>query len=191
MRAYTNASLLAYRGVLIERPCFWCDTTSIHMDNLCSDGPCAICGVRRHVNNWASHPATADGVWRGNYSEPLHDWAPHTYLPADIDRDLPAFEAMVDTARVLGMPEHYTSDLFRDYQFVAHDDKQPFVWIVRRSGTHIVTAHPNSLGGLKWLRDNEPDAHVFYWTGADLRPTNYDVAQQCLRVTGWVEAVRA
>lgn len=31
---------LAYRGVLIERPCVNCDTVDIHFEGRCNSGPC-------------------------------------------------------------------------------------------------------------------------------------------------------
>jgi hypothetical protein len=184
-----DAQSVEYRGVLIERPCLHCDTTSFHLDGLCQDGPCTVCGVNKRVDGWASHPAAADGLWRSNYAEPMHDWAAHSYEPAQISATIPAFEAMIGVALQLGWPERYTSDLFRDYQFTKREDApQRFCWVIRKWGTHIITAHPSFRGALGWMKDNEPEARVFCWTGTDLVHTTFEMAATCLSQTGWVRA---
>lgn len=185
MRNVVEPALLAYRGVLIERPCAWCDATSIHFDGLCQDGPCSVCGVPRREGGWASHPRNADGTWHVFPDSEQHDWTPHSYLPADIDLDSPAFEAIVDVARTLGMPERYTSDLFRDYQSIVANPGARFVWIVRQWGTHYIT--PVISGAVTYLRDNEPTAQVFWWNGFTLEPINWDTAAVLLVVPSWTQ----
>lgn len=181
MSRAVEAQKLAYRGVLIERPCAFCDTNSYHLDGLCQDGPCTVCGQRRRDQGWATHPLNAQGLWRGSYDEPVHDWQPHSYLPADIDQNLPAFEAMVDEARHLGMPEHYTSDLYRDYQFVRDNPDTRFIWIVRDMGTHIIVpATTGAIGAATYLRDNEQGARVYFWNGSRLTPANWGIVMTLL-----------
>lgn len=156
---------LAYRGVIIERPCVHCDTVNIHFEGLCQSGPCARCGRQRF-----------DSKGRGGGIEcgyDLHQWQGQAYHPADIEWpaeskcarcgieraehcneqcDLPcwsgacehhlfvehaaraAFDAIVDRAREIGLPERYTSDLFRDYQRIVRDNVTTFVWAVRNHG---------------------------------------------------------
>lgn len=195
MRELVTPTSLAYRGVLIERPCFFCNTADIHMDGLCNAGPCMVCSVHKHVDGWATHPAAPDGKWHGSYDEPLHDWQPHSYLPADIDENLPCFEQIVDAARSVAMPEAYTTDLYRDYQFIRDVSEHPdstdlrFVWAVRRWGTHILWQH-GWLGTLAYLKHNEPTAKLFYWNGFGLAPCDFDTAHVLLSIRSKYEVDR-
>lgn len=95
---------LAYRGVLIERPCANCDTVNVHFEGMCD-------------------------AFRGDTN---------TYYPNDFEQSVPAlFDAMVDTARMVGMPEYFTADLFRDYQWITNHPGEGFVWSVRDTGSDI------------------------------------------------------
>jgi len=181
---------LAYRGVLIERPCTFCDLTDNHYDGLCNDGPCRICGVRKRQEGWATHPLEADGQWRSFPSGEAHDWAPHSYMPADVDENLPAFEAIVDAARSLGMPERYTSDLFRDYQLcLQYRDEARFIWVVRQWGTHMIFPSTTGWqGAVHWLQQNEATSQVFSWNGYSLEPVNWETAGAILAVRSTVAA---
>lgn len=175
MRPVTEPISLGCNGVLIERPCRWCDTTSIHFDGLCQDGPCTVCGIAKRRDGWATHPCNPDGTWQTFPDTSQHDWTAHHYEPAMVEGDLPAFEAITAAALKLGWPTRYTSDLFRDYQFIR--DNEPdirFLWIVRESGTHIVVpGHDGAIPTAEYLRDNEHGARAFWWDGKQLREVSW------------------
>jgi len=156
---------LAFRGVLIERPCAHCDTVDLHFDGHCPSGPCTVCGQPRRFDGWPSHPLDVHGQWRTEL--PLHDFTPGTYSPADFGQDLSAaFLAIVDQARQIGLPEHYTSDLFRDYQALMSlgpwrgaPKPRQFIWAVRSTGTDLIQPHAGLMTEPR-LRSNE---RFFAW----------------------------
>jgi hypothetical protein len=160
-RAISPAKL-AYRGVLIERPCVNCDTVDIHFDGRCNSGPCqalfedGVCGVHRFGSRSELN----------HDRQYMHDWKAPTYYPADIEwPGLPsldidgypvfdnptyqarqAFHALLDCVRQIGWPEYFTIDLFRDYQKIAskgrYEGEPPprrFAWAVRSAGTDLFT----------------------------------------------------
>lgn len=132
--SYVQTATLPYHGVLIERPCSVCDTTDLHFDGRCMQGPCTVCGELR-----GTHYQGAAGV------EP-HEWTGASYQPALI-ADAPAsFDAIISMARLMGMPAHFRSDLYRDYQALTNQGlwsrSQPlqrFIWTVRSTGTDLIT----------------------------------------------------
>ena len=161
-RLITHPAKLAYEGVLIERPCDFCDTTDLHFDNLCQQGPCRVCGVARHEQGRATHPLGSDGTWSG---AGMHDWTAHEYLPADFKIESPAFKAMLREVRRQGWPMSYTSDLFRDYQNLTGTgrvyrdepwENRRFIWVLRSLGTHMFQPDGYGQGGLSYHADNEP-----------------------------------
>lgn len=170
-----------YEGVLIERPCVFCDTVNYHFEGLCQDGPCAQCGEERRVEGRTHHDWVTD-----------HTWLAHTYLPADITIESPAFKAMLKVVRETGFPSSYTSDLFRDYQNLTGTGRvykgQPmederFVWVLRQMGTHMFRHDGYGRGGLRYHIEQTPDARFFIWNRFTLEEVNADTASAVLAVS--------
>ena len=148
---------LAFLGVLIERPCAHCDTVDLHFDGLCNSGPCAVCGIGKHSNGWQTHPVDVHGEWRSEL--PMHDFTPGIYFPADFEGPVPAaFEAILGVVREIGMPGHYLSDLFRDYQQLVREAPRQFIWAVRSTGTDIILPHADIM------REPRLDANERFFT---------------------------
>lgn len=183
---------LAYRGVLIERPCDWCDTVDIHFEDRCNSGPCAaitgfdidhdvVCGLSRYFPNRGND--FGHGV-REHDQAVDHKWVAHTYYPADIEFAIPkgpglvisdaaiaqlAFHKILDRAREDGQPEHYTSDLFRDYQRLSghgafgqkwqRPEWHQFVWKLRAHGHGTDLYFP---GEMIYTSDTRGDRYFLY-----------------------------
>lgn len=165
---YFDAVKLPYRGVLIERPCFNCDTTDMHFEGECSQGPCTVCGETR-----GSH-------YQGAIDSTPHDWTPNVYQPALIANAPDPFNEMVDNARLIGSPAHFSSDLYRDYQLLCglglYKHSEPvrlFIWGVRSTGTDVLTEHTTRSTAVLLLDRAE---HIFEWNGFSLRETDRETA---------------
>lgn len=162
---------LAYRGVLIERPCAHCDTVDLHFEGRCStssNGPCTVCGLPYRSGDgggWPTHPVDVHGEYRS--SLPMHDFEPGYYIPADFESDVPvAFDAIISTVLEIGLPEMFTSDLFRDYQLLSSQGlwrtapaPRRFIFAVRSTGTDIILPHAGLMTEPR-LRANE---RFFAW----------------------------
>jgi hypothetical protein len=147
-----NPAKLAYRGVLIERPCANCDTVDVHFQGKCNSGPCQVCGETERER----------GTWHAYVHN--HEFVHGTYYPADIEFPCTcdaaikwhhihkpgcgsierAFHTILAKVLEIGMPEHYSSDLFRDYQYISGlgvRRGQPvikrFIWAVRVTGSDL------------------------------------------------------
>lgn len=202
-----NPTKLAYRGVLIERPCVNCDTVDVHFDGECNSGPCADCGKDRYVSTMRFGYIESHG-----YGDD-HKWTPNTYYPDDIEEPecnctghwshIPGnptcprtswrgFDRIVDKARELGLPELYTSDLFRDYQHITGRGQtwqgQPpvlrFVWALRRNGCGTDLFTPEV--GISSYHDDSPHMAYFLYDGithgplGDFVECNLDTARTVL-----------
>jgi hypothetical protein len=164
MREITYPARLAYRGVLIERPCVHCDTTDLHFDGRCQHGPCTVCGLPYRTEGWPTHPVDEHGEYRS--SLPMHEFSYGSYAPADFEAEVPAaFDALVSLVRFIGWPEHFTSDLFRDYQMLSRQGlyhttpPRRFIFAVRPTGTDIILPHADVMSEPR-LRSNE---RFFVW----------------------------
>lgn len=111
------------------------------------------------------------------------------YVPAVMDRPFtPAFTAIMAAAHKLGMPRHYTSDLFRDYQALVCGAfgavPREFLWAVGDTGTHEVWepvredryGTPAAVALARSIVRIWPDLHWYWWDGARLHETAQPVA---------------
>jgi hypothetical protein len=179
MRRLVELATMAFGGVLIERPCAFCDSTDYHYDGLCNTGPCRSCGVQRREGGHIVHDYTVDD----------HKWTAWDYEPFDFTTRSGAFEQMLAVLR--SNPElvqRYTTDIVRDYQYlIGGGEDERFIWAVRPWGTHIITRSDYGRGTLSYLRDNEPEARYFYWNGFVLDEVSHDTgrALSALPPVGW------
>lgn len=158
---------LPYRGVVIDRPCANCDTCDVHFQDECAMGPCTVCGEKR-----GTHYAWPEG--------PQHEWTPNHYQPALIAEAPVAFNAMITMVRHTGMPAHFMSDLYRDYQLLKGEgmyrhDAPPdrFVWGVRSTGTDLITEHTVRSTAQLLIERAEK---LYAWNGHHLREIGRETA---------------
>lgn len=197
-----NPIKLAYRGVLIERPCVGCDTVDIHFEGKCNSGPCQHVddGIKCRAERFTTN---RNGTWGHDYMYG-HEWVAPTYYPADFEwannesstlqSDLAqeAFIRILDKVKQIGQPEYYTCDLFRDFQRLTGQNKQfptpahRFVWAVRQGGCGTDLFTPEM--GINRYYDTNPHQAYFAYDGrthgplGDFVEVNLDTARTLLSI---------
>lgn len=142
------------------------------------------------------YPVTIDGIERPckncntvniHTANPWGNDCPD-YQPQLIESTTPAFDAMLATARALGLPKIYTCDLFRDYQLLTGRNREmetpnTFLWGASTCGTDIIrlealVGKKNEAGPRYWfdLYRNRRN-HWYYWDGRRFTSCSLDRAQ--------------
>jgi len=130
----------------------------------CGDGP-------------ASHYSRPDGeVCYGWCQQTDHDCNGMGYRPINHTRRPPAFAAMLEALWDVGKdggerwPKHFTCDLSSDYKTILTlDEGQPFIWVVREMGTHLLTLDRESIGfteqSCRYFERQSEHVRFYVWNG--------------------------
>jgi len=128
----------------------------------CGDGP-------------ASHYSRPDGeVCFGWCQQTDHDCNGMGYRPINHTRRPPAFAAMLEALWNAGggerWPKHFSVDISTDYQtIIGLPEGQPFIWIVREMGTHLLLLDAESLGfaeqAARYFERQSENIRYYVWNG--------------------------
>jgi hypothetical protein len=96
--------------------------------------------------------------------------------------NMKAYAEMVRVAEELGLPRHYSFDLYKHDKKVLEDElDMPFAWCLRECGTHLVWPDsvflcgtsrynkPSSAHVEAIVRIFETEQHWYWWDGVRLR----------------------
>lgn len=104
-----------------------------------------------------------------------------TYRPVPLDRTSSAWEAVFAEATRVGWPEHFTCDLFRDWQLLTWGNApSAFVWALRRLGTELLIPDDGIVAWQNLLARHHPEARWYVWRFGRLLEVTPDEASRTL-----------
>jgi hypothetical protein len=115
---------------------------------------------------------------------PCMGWCDQTcqaYRPVPLARTSSAWKALLAEAAHVKWPEHFTSDLFRDWQLLTRADApSEFVWALRRLGTELLILGDASSAWQELLARHHPEARWYVWRAARLMAVTPEEASRLL-----------
>ncbi len=115
---------------------------------------------------------------------PCMGWCDQTcqaYRPVPLDRTSSAWEALLAEATRVKWPEHFTCDLFRDWQLLTRADApSEFVWALRRLGTELLILGDASSAWQELLARHHPEARWYVWRAQRLMAVTPEEASRLL-----------
>lgn len=96
------------------------------------------------------------------------------YRPMPMDHTSPAWSAVFAKANQLNIPQHFTCDLYRDWQCLTADDApQVFIWSAYDNGTDLLYG-TDVLTWFTAVARNARDRRWFVWDGLRLWSVDMD-----------------